>query len=416
MSIFDNIRKKKAPNIPTKTMGGEICWNTIRSNKNYRLQRHQLTRHCRILTNDDVRVANGSEESMIAEFERLDQREKAGLGIEPTYYNFKAPTLGGEVCWDTILRKNGYSLQRHKFDKHCRILDKKDIRIAHGKELEMRQIFSNLTTGKSDSASIKKQSNKNPRSTLGGEACWEDKRIESQYRIQQNIFFKNCRIVDSRDVCIASGSYEMMNKKLDELIKINQAIKIPKYGDIIGVSRGIAYDHYGVYENDNSVIEFADTENDMGNPDIHITTFSKFIGSSKKCFVLVFPSSYGIPGKIMFSPNVPIQDRSNGSILENINAFVKSINLDAKKYFNYLDEAMDTYKNYHLYSPEETVQRAKSCIGKTNFGNGYGEYALHRNNCEHFAIWCKTGLRQSIQAEGGIIRKLRAMDVFNNEV
>lgn len=415
MSIFDNHKNKRSFNIPMKTLGGEICWDTIRENKNYRLQQHQITRHCRILTNDNVRIANGSEESMIAEFEKLDQREKAGLGMKATYVNIKAPTLGGEVWWDTVLNKSGYSLQCHKIDKHWRILDSKDIRIAHGKELEMRQIFSDLTTGKSDPDSIKKQIDKKPRETLGGKAYWEDKRTEGIYRLQQNILFKNCRILDPRDVCVASGSYEMMNLKLDELIKISNTIRLPEFGDIIGVCRGFAYDHYGVYENDDSVIEFADTDDDMGNPIIHRTTLSKFIGSSKKCFVLVFPSSYGIPGKLMFSPDVPIHERSNGSIVQNIIAFVKSINLDAERYLDYCDEALDTYAHYHLYSPEETVRRAKSCIGKTNFGNGDGGYALHRNNCEHFAIWCKTGLRQSLQAEGGIMRKFRAMDVFGNE-
>ena len=46
--------------------------------------------------------------------------------------------------------------------------------------------------------------------------------------------------------------------------------------------------------------------------------------------------------------------------------------------------------NYHLYSPEETVQRAKSKIGERR-------YNLVFNNCEHFAVWCKTGLSESRQ-------------------
>ncbi len=46
--------------------------------------------------------------------------------------------------------------------------------------------------------------------------------------------------------------------------------------------------------------------------------------------------------------------------------------------------------NYHLYSPEETVQRARSKIGER-------QYNLLFNNCEHFAVWCKTGLSESRQ-------------------
>jgi hypothetical protein len=45
-----------------------------------------------------------------------------------------------------------------------------------------------------------------------------------------------------------------------------------------------------------------------------------------------------------------------------------------------------------LYSPRETVKRAKSLIGRT-------DYNLVFNNCEHFAYWCKTGRRESFQVK-----------------
>ncbi len=45
-----------------------------------------------------------------------------------------------------------------------------------------------------------------------------------------------------------------------------------------------------------------------------------------------------------------------------------------------------------LYSPEETVSRARSRLGESN-------YNLLLNNCEHFAIWCKTGLSKSYQID-----------------
>jgi hypothetical protein len=37
-----------------------------------------------------------------------------------------------------------------------------------------------------------------------------------------------------------------------------------------------------------------------------------------------------------------------------------------------------------MLPPEEVVQRALSKLGEE-------EYDLFTNNCEHFAIWCKTG-------------------------
>ena len=56
-----------------------------------------------------------------------------------------------------------------------------------------------------------------------------------------------------------------------------------------------------------------------------------------------------------------------------------------------------------FYGPRETVQRARSKIGK-------GAYNLLTHNCEHFAIWCKTGLNESSQLsiEGMAARFLRS--------
>jgi hypothetical protein len=45
-----------------------------------------------------------------------------------------------------------------------------------------------------------------------------------------------------------------------------------------------------------------------------------------------------------------------------------------------------------LYSPRETVKRAKSRTGST-------DYNLVFNNCEHFALWCKTGRHESSQVK-----------------
>ena len=45
---------------------------------------------------------------------------------------------------------------------------------------------------------------------------------------------------------------------------------------------------------------------------------------------------------------------------------------------------------YKLYTPQETLNRARSRIGESN-------YNLFSNNCEHFALWCKTGISESHQ-------------------
>lgn len=46
----------------------------------------------------------------------------------------------------------------------------------------------------------------------------------------------------------------------------------------------------------------------------------------------------------------------------------------------------------HEFSREEIVERALTTVG-TNFGG----YSILENNCEHFALWCATGSRESKQ-------------------
>lgn len=151
-----------------------------------------------------------------------------------------------------------------------------------------------------------------------------------------------------------------------------------KYGDIIGVQRaGGLYDHYGVYENDNRIYEYAARDSDSGRADVHTTTLKAFIRDSAGCFVLIFPEKYGRPAKL----EIPV--------------------------FSAVDYA-DKAAAYHLYSPEETIQRAKSRLGET-------KYSLLFNNCEHYAIWCKTGIHESHQIEDllKLSYKIRAAaDVF----
>jgi hypothetical protein len=48
---------------------------------------------------------------------------------------------------------------------------------------------------------------------------------------------------------------------------------------------------------------------------------------------------------------------------------------------------------YHVFDdPEAVVKRAQSRLGQEG-------YELFNNNCEHFAVWCKTGNSESTQVE-----------------
>ncbi len=125
-------------------------------------------------------------------------------------------------------------------------------------------------------------------------------------------------------------------------------------GDIIGVKRFL-YSHYAVYVGDGKVIHYAGDGGDFkGIKRIRFGNMKDFLGGKKEFFELVFSDIHQKPEK-------------------------------EKRYETQSE-------SYHLYSPEETVERAKSRLGET-------KYNLALNNCEHFAIWCKTGVSESYQVK-----------------
>jgi hypothetical protein len=116
----------------------------------------------------------------------------------------------------------------------------------------------------------------------------------------------------------------------------------PKKGDVIFVDRGL-YKHYGVYCGRNRVVHFAPKkgfELDADNALIQETTVENFLKEG-----------------------------------------ILKIDTETKA----------------IYSPDEIVKRACSLLGKQK-----GEYNLIFNNCEHFARWCVSGKKQSLQVETGI--------------
>lgn len=55
---------KNMPNVPFPTMDGYVFWNTIASDKGWKLQQNQVTHHVRILDPNNVRHGWGTEEEM----------------------------------------------------------------------------------------------------------------------------------------------------------------------------------------------------------------------------------------------------------------------------------------------------------------------------------------------------------------
>ena len=391
-----------------KTMGGETCWEVIRQNKHYRLQRNRILReHCRILDSENRRIASGSEAEMLAEYEKLDRRTLQGLPPQPTAPNIRAKTMGGKVFWDVIADKCGFRLQKHRVSGHCRILDREGRRLANGSETQMRQLFCSLASGKVHPDSLRGLTQTEHRSrTLGGRYCWETVRAAGIYRLQKHKFLPVCRILDLRNVSVANGPREKMELRLGELAKESETFRIPAAGDVIGVKRGL-YDHYGVYVSDDEVIEFS-ADNPENKGIIQKTTFPRFMGGSRECFYLVFGDSFCEPGKVYFSPDVRIVPGSSKTIREKLRILADSLRPAPGEYFGRnVGDALNTAKNYRLRSASETIRRARAQLGKSSFGESEREYNLHRNNCEHFAVWCKTGVMLSTQAEGRLMHAVR---------
>ena len=123
----------------------------------------------------------------------------------------------------------------------------------------------------------------------------------------------------------------------------------PQYGDVISVNHGI-YNHFGIFVDKNHVIHYTGKDEDF--------LLRKMIINSKSV------------------------ERIRASGLD------RNLTDDAKAL--YLLYQIKNKVKFKIYSPEETVKRARSKIGERKF-------FLPGNNCEHFAIWCKTGVRQSYQ-------------------
>ena len=155
--------------------------------------------------------------------------------------------------------------------------------------------------------------------------------------------------------------------------------RILQPGDVICVSRMCnLYKHFGIYIGDDKVIHYA-----KGGSGIKGTIKEEklvvFLDESDSLLTCVFPDTYGDPRICRaYKP----EDYKGGAPFR-----YKSIPATA----TFIRKIMREHE-YHIYSPEETIARAKQCLG-------IGGYNLLGNNCEHFALWCKTGISESHQVE-----------------
>lgn len=160
--------------------------------------------------------------------------------------------------------------------------------------------------------------------------------------------------------------------KLPQHETINGITLLP--GDVLVASRKAGlYQHFAIYIGNQKVIHYAAESGDFsGRISIHEAPYREFQGESTFVYVLDFPDDSGKP-----------------TLRGQADSFCNSTEA------SFFDLIRKT--NYHLYTPEETVARAKSRIGEE-------KYTLPFNNCEHFAIWCKTGVHESHQVNEWLTR------------
>ena len=223
-------------------------------------------------------------------------------------------------------------------------------------------------------------------SVLDRDYCWEDLDYAGDDTLQRHVVTGQCRIVDKHGIVVDYGAQEVLEQammrrsaRVAALHKTGTepaadvAVSMPvqaQYGDIIGVvRRGGLYTHYAVYCSDTCIVHYAIPETQtIGHATVHATDLRGFLRDASEYFVLDFPTPYQPPVRIGNQGSVPHTETVSEELARH----------------------MQQQYGYHLYSPEETVQRAKSRLGETN-------YKILTNNCEHFAIWCKTGVNESLQ-------------------
>ena len=226
-------------------------------------------------------------------------------------------------------------------------------------------------------------------SVMDKDYCWEDLDYAGEFTMQRHVVDGSCRIVDKFGCTVDRGTQEQMEQSMIRrsaqaaviretggLGRSGQPAPQPvqaQYGDIIGVSRsGGAYEHYGIYVSDTCIVHYGiPGGKTFGHATIHATDLKNFLQHDTEYFVLDFPRPYAPPVKIENQNDNP----QNPGVSED------------------LARHLTQQFGYHLYTPEETVARARSRLGETN-------YNLFTNNCEHFAIWCKTGVSESMQVSG----------------
>lgn len=154
---------------------------------------------------------------------------------------------------------------------------------------------------------------------------------------------------------LAKAGSVVMHNAIQKIVHEHKGT--PEYGDVIFCKRKLGiYRHFGIYIGNQYVIHFAPESGDIGDTAVVHRTTLKLFADGDEVYVMDFPEHY--------------QSRSLLKTLVKMN-------------------------DYQLQTPRQTVERARSLLGQKGVKDK--GYELLFNNCEHFAIWCKTNVAESKQ-------------------
>ena len=231
-----------------------------------------------------------------------------------------------------------------------------------------------------------------PAKTLGGYVFWKNVLVlDDDTRVQQNEVDNHYRVLDAQDRRIAWGNESAMRNFIRDKLGVRKELET---GDVLAVDRmgwsdnrkGL-FQHFAVYIGAGEVVHFApeggDWDLSLNNVHVHRTSLGKYLEDADKCYVMVFADADHRP----FQVAAALDDkRAPGHVTE----WMPNVRLEENHGSLSRPDAVT-----HLYSNAATVARAIQCIGSQQ----ERKYNLLNNNCEHFAMWCKTGKRQSWQAK-----------------
>lgn len=180
----------------------------------------------------------------------------------------------------------------------------------------------------------------------------------------------------------------------------------PIRGDILRIDRG-NYWHYAVYDNVKRVIHYTSKGSDTSGENIvSETDFEHFLRGGNSFEIVIFPERFiddrtYIKGVMPGSYHGFANTRDIFDLLFGVAKIVTSTSLAIARVYEELKAL-----NYRLIEPDEVIARAEKKLGEN-------KYNLMLNNCEHFAVWCKTDVYDSHQTS--MYRHLKKLEKLLEE-